>query len=345
MPSLRYANYLEKGIADNARFDLDSAINRDDSNYPYWMLRERLLSHGIELNTPDLNMGRPVEFELHMNAMGAGGAIPAFVLLMETEQIRPDNASRNLLDRYRKIFTWNDDLVDRQRYIKINFSNRQPVQHEFGWAERHGFCCLIAGNKSCARATPKDLYSERVRTIRWFERHAPDRFDLYGSGWDVPPPPPGWLGKLWLRGARMLPGLRMRNAFPSYRGRVGSKLETLRNYRFSICYENVKDIPGYITEKIFDCFFAGCIPVYWGAPNVTDYIPGECFIDRRDFPSHEALYRFLDNLSEAEGRKYQEAIAGFLASEAARPFYAEAFVDTVVPAILSDLGEQREGVA
>lgn len=337
MPGLRYANYLEKGIADNARFDLGSAINRDDSNYPYWMLRERLLSHGIELNTPDLNTGRLVEFELHMNAIGAGSAVPAFVLLMETEQILPDNASQTRLEGYRKIFTWNDDLVDRQRYIKVNFPNRQPVNHEFGWTERQGFCCLIAGNKSCARATPNDLYSERVRTIRWFEQHAPGQFDLYGSDWDILPPPPGWLGKLWVRGARLLPRLSGRPAFPSYRGRARSKLETLRNYRFSICYENVKDVRGYITEKIFDCFFAGCIPVYWGAPNVTDCIPRECFVDRRDFRDHEDLYRFIRNMTESEGRRYQAAIADFLDSEAARPFYAEAFVDTVARSIISGL--------
>lgn len=30
------------------------------------------------------------------------------------------------------------------------------------------------------------------------------------------------------------------------------------------CFENVRDLPGYITEKIFDCFFAEYIPIYWG---------------------------------------------------------------------------------
>lgn len=39
---------------------------------------------------------------------------------------------------------------------------------------------------------------------------------------------------------------------------------------------------GYITEKIFDCFFPGVIPIYWGAENVTDYIPQDTFIDRRN---------------------------------------------------------------
>jgi hypothetical protein len=42
---------------------------------------------------------------------------------------------------------------------------------------------------------------------------------------------------------------------------VDSKKNTLEKYKFSICYENARDIPGYITEKIFDCFFAGCVPI------------------------------------------------------------------------------------
>ena len=45
----------------------------------------------------------------------------------------------------------------------------------------------------------------------------------------------------------------------------------------------MRDVLGYITEKIFDSFAAWCVPVYWGASNVTDYIPEGCFIDRRKF--------------------------------------------------------------
>lgn len=42
------------------------------------------------------------------------------------------------------------------------------------------------------------------------------------------------------------------------------KTAFLRQYLFNICPENT-DAPGYVTEKLFDSFEAGCIPVYWGA--------------------------------------------------------------------------------
>lgn len=51
---------------------------------------------------------------------------------------------------------------------------------------------------------------------------------------------------------------------------VKFKKETYKKYKFTICYENVKGIPG-------------CIPIYRSAPNITTHIPADTFIDRRKF--------------------------------------------------------------
>lgn len=51
------------------------------------------------------------------------------------------------------------------------------------------------------------------------------------------------------------------------------KHEFLQKYKFNICFENSSD-PGYITEKYFHAKAAGCIPVYWGDPNLArDFHP------------------------------------------------------------------------
>lgn len=334
---MQYANYLEYGVIKNARFNLVHVINRDDSNYPYWLLREKLLLSGIELNTPDVNAGRGIVFELHMNARRQTLTVPAFVLLMEAVQIYPPNASQKLLMQYQQIFTWRDDLVNQERYVKINYPNKINVFHKLGFSNRNRFCCLIASNRSAAQKSPLDLYSERVKSIRWFERNAPQEFDLYGSGWEVSPPHSGKIGRLLNRVVLRLARQVGQKAFPSYRGRVASKLETLQNYRFSICYENVRDIPGYITEKIFDCFFSGCVPIYWGASNVADYIPRECFIDRRKFSSHEDLHRYLTKITEQDYQSYQIAIQSFLESPKAKPFSAEYFAEQISSTLLSAL--------
>jgi hypothetical protein len=53
----------------------------------------------------------------------------------------------------------------------------------------------------------------------------------------------------------------------------------------------MRDEPGWITEKIFDCMRADCVPVYWGASNVLDYVDPEAFVDRRRFASNSELER------------------------------------------------------
>ena len=46
-------------------------------------------------------------------------------------------------------------------------------------------CCMIAGNK--VKSGKNELYSERKKAIRWFEKNFPKEFDLFGMGWDEYP--------------------------------------------------------------------------------------------------------------------------------------------------------------
>ena len=59
----------------------------------------------------------------------------------------------------------------------------------------------------------------------------------------------------------------------------------MRQYRFSICYENAS-YPGWLTEKMLDAMFAGSVPVYLGDPEVAKLVPTEAFIDKRLFLSN-----------------------------------------------------------
>jgi hypothetical protein len=68
----------------------------------------------------------------------------------------------------------------------------------------------------------------------------------------------------------------------------GDKLDFLRGYRFNICYENGA-FPGYTTEKLYDALAAGCIPIYWGDPDVAQEFNPKAFINSSDFPDEAAL--------------------------------------------------------
>ena len=158
-----------------------------------------------------------------------------------------------------------------------------------------------------------DLYEARLDALEHFSK-VPG-FSLYGVGWDRPP-----VGR---------PSLRIGDV---YAGPAGSKAEALNASKFCLCYENTS-FPGYITEKIFDCFFAGTIPVYLGAPDVTEHIPSDTFVDARTFRSMDELGKRLLSMSEDEGRIHLAAAARFVDSDRFKRFSDEAFVNAFVTLI------------
>lgn len=65
---------------------------------------------------------------------------------------------------------------------------------------------------------------------------------------------------------------------------VDYKFEALDPFRYHVAIENHL-APHHWTEKLADAFLAGCLPFYFGCPNVFDYFPEESLIpiDIRDF--------------------------------------------------------------
>lgn len=54
------------------------------------------------------------------------------------------------------------------------------------------------------------------------------------------------------------------------------KQKWLEGYKFNICFEN-SSYPGYLTEKLFDAYNAGCIPIYWGDTSLRVGFDGESY--------------------------------------------------------------------
>lgn len=172
-----------------------------------------------------------------------------------------------------------------------------------------------------------ELYVERLRAIRHFAQSAD--FDLYGRGWVGSGP------KLAHKYETAV------NA--SYRGEIPAlgKLQVLGGYRFSLCLENTV-FPGYVTEKIFDCMIAGCIPVYLGAPDIDDLVPPGCFVDMRDFGgSLSRLESFLRSMGPSHAKTYLERAREFLAGSQSERFTQRHLVTEMVDAIVSYAADAR----
>lgn len=71
-------------------------------------------------------------------------------------------------------------------------------------------------------------------------------------------------------------------------GPVADKLAFYAPYRFAVAFEN-GGMRGHTTEKITDAMIAGCIPVYWGNPDIAAEFNPASFVSAYDFDSLEAL--------------------------------------------------------
>ena len=106
----------------------------------------------------------------------------------------------------------------------------------------------------------------------------------------------------------------------------------LKNYKFTLCLENAI-FPGYVTEKIFDALFAGSIPIYYGAPDITELIPNDSFIDIRDFKNYDNLYTFISMMDKQKYENYMIAIKNFVKSEKYKNFSQENYAQSVLKII------------
>jgi alpha-1,4-fucosyltransferase len=62
----------------------------------------------------------------------------------------------------------------------------------------------------------------------------------------------------------------------------------MSHYKFALAIENTAT-ESYVTEKLFYALDAGAVPIYFGAPNVRDFVPPHSIIDGSSFASLDLL--------------------------------------------------------
>lgn len=166
------------------------------------------------------------------------------------------------------------------------------------------------------KALAASLHDQRLDAIEFFA--ARKELDLYGEGWDR------WEAHPASRASRLreLVG-------GQYLGRCGNKQETLGDYRYSICFENMV-LPGYMTEKMIDCFVAGTVPLYRGAPDIEALVPVESFIDLRKFDSYDQVDALMDAMNEQAALNMINAGREYLKTGIGRLHSYEGFAENVI---------------
>ncbi len=89
---------------------------------------------------------------------------------------------------------------------------------------------------------------------------------------------------------------------------IGDKFEALFPYRYAVAIENFSH-QNYWSEKIVDCLLSYCLPFYWGAPNLEDFLPARSFVRIDINKPDQALRTILDTVSSDEWEKRIDAIS------------------------------------
>jgi hypothetical protein len=243
---------------------------------------------------------------LYQAACKAGLRDKIILFTGEPPSVLPINFDPCIHSLFARILTWHDDLIDSRTFFKFLYPQPDafPEVDDVPFDDRR-LLVNISGRKQSNHE--RELYSARIRLVRLVELIAPSEVALYGSGWEVESP-----------------------ALLCFRGRVDNKWEIYPHFKFGLCYENIRDEPGYVTEKIFDCLRAKCVPIYWGAGNILDYVDEGSFIDRSRFSSDHELIEFILKVSPAEYGIYRRCGDAYLKSVRFNRFRSGEFAKTVI---------------
>lgn len=351
------SNPLYKAGAD------DGSGHCDEFRCPFVRLKEHLEKMGHKVSTIDMDGLDRFDAVVFIDFPGFKNKYfkeltrrkfkNMYLLIREVEIHQPINMKKENHSYFKKIFTWHEDIIDNKKYFRVfNACHEVPDKLDFDARKKKKLCAFIGGHKFADH--PLEMYTERIRAIRWFEKNHPEDFDLYGTGWDEYQ----FKGKLCrLNGklnlinkfVKQMTGINCLNLiprllregkplYPSYRGTIRYRSEVLPLYKFFLCYHNYL-YPGWITESIFYSFVHGCVPIYLGAPNITDYVPGDTFVNKRDFKTYEELYGYIKNMPESEYMNYLDNIAKFLKSDKHYVFSVDYFAETLSREILNSITE------
>ena len=348
----------------NELFDTRSAHNIDGAHGPYFYLKELFESQGVEVNTADyLVEGRKrnavnVYFSLGVTQNYRRLAERSDVVLgayftMDAPIVTPSyfKGLRTAQRYFKRLFCYSTpEALARYGCRGLTFHKLHIPYDCHGiveelWAnEKRSFLCLLNYNRLCRR-TWRELYTARLEACEYFSQFG--EIDLYGFGWDRAP---YVVGETWIPATLTHINRYVHEHVPFvrkhpyeklikrvWRGAAPSKFITQSQYTFTICYENM-ELEGWLNENIFDCFRVGTIPIYLGPPDVTDYVPEDCFINRRRFKTYDDLRAFLHSLGPTEIRRYKENARDYLSSDRFKPFSTESFAQLFTRAVEEDTG-------
>lgn len=123
----------------------------------------------------------------------------------------------------------------------------------------------------------------RMQFLQNFLKKFPDQMDLFGRGLVGP-----------------------KYNYECNKGELFDKWYGLEKYRYTFSFENSWQ-RGYFTDDICDGIFAGCMPIFWGCPNLEEFLPEGSFI-RLDITREDAPERAMEIVNSDFRERHLDAL-------------------------------------
>jgi len=319
MKSVSIKPFNNKVFYENRIFKINNGHNI------FFNFKKRVKKKGIEINTSDLYQEPevfvycdvPYPWSIKKWLKVLINRRKNILFCFESPIINPFNHFQINKLLFRKIYSWDDKRIDGKNYLKfwIPQLDEGRIMKKVSFKDKK-FLTMVFAKKSSLfplrllSPYKTDLYKKRLEIINYFENKNFKNVHLYGWGWAKANP------------FKLFEKLFGFKRYGVYKGELDDKIQKISQYKFCFAVENA-EAPGYITEKIFDCFKAGSVPIYYGAPNVGEHIPSNSYIDLRNYENYEDLLDYINSISENEYEKYQKAGKEFLDNKETRKTWFE----------------------
>ena len=288
--------------------------------YFFYSLKKKFVKNGHSIGTidqisiegADLVIFIDIQdiFKYYFNAINQSPRPHMILLIREPPSFEPSHSHKiitKISTQFDCVLTWMDDFgaVSNIKPVTLPISPRQlsfSSSSKVTSYDERDLLVNISSNKMSSH--PEELYSERERVIKFYNEYHPEKFGLYGVGWNDNYTP----GKIAY-------GRWTEESYSFYYGSTSRKSRIYDKYKFALAFENIAGLNGYVSEKVFDVFTSGRIPIYWGASNIDEYLPKKSYIDYRKFAHPHLLHRYISEMTRTEYEDRLEIIKKFLSNE------------------------------
>ena len=232
----------------------------------------------------------------------------AFTVLLRTEPliVLPSNFKQANTGRFNLIITLGGDPSIFSTVSPWPQVWRRDLLELPDLPRNDGFALVNANKLSLIKGENYSLRREAAAEI--------DSVHLYGEGWNSSYPRRALKALAELKiamSSRQKISWAGLNLFFSHLPRshppVPDKFEAMRRFKYALVIENSSE---YMSEKLFDAFFAGCIPIYVG-PNPNKYgIPEDLYVySDRNLGS---IKKAIELAHEIDYQKWRKRLVTFL---------------------------------